>query len=755
VPVDVHIPIKLKVGPLDGSTDMAGLEGAVGNAVRRACEHSRREVLEPRGSRPLIIQQPRITFTSNSDPLDDTLRGEISKAIEAGLRTGIGESGIVQGAAATRTPAGASGQSVQEVVDRDRYDPAGGMYLVPVYDDGGNPRTFPVDDQNGSPSVGQGLPTEYEALARALEASDARNNGVPWNPAQHGYPGYYGSYTTPQGGETTQLIYLIRFSRQGNRLDPDDYQFGSIQIQSHIPRRENDRIVVGHSTRHLNGRLLRLENTRERVTREALISHLEGKMDPSDDRRRIAEAVADSMLANDGDSQVFWRLSGGTETLTMPGPEHLSSPVVFIVGPYRRADGTMTGGGGGADASRQGGSGQPGDGGGAGGGVVGGSGTGDHTVVGGPMGTGEAVEGEGTIWPYRATNGTPLVCEPFLGEPPVIWLKARQEEVERRMRYFNTILGVPYCGWAGQFCLNVAKTIGGRAHDIGVLSRLDEASTTVQTFADGGGNNGLVDIQPAVTPTLQYMRLLGRLARELSEFSNTLYDVYTHPANRHLVYANSDRDYEPDAVLWCVRFLAELNGEIINSCMWCFAETCRVILLQQLRSSAGFIAERRRRFAETKANFDAALDIMGSSIVRLQVLQRAIRFGPDPYIYEYIDSGRMGGHTIRQRRQTERLRNGDYIGEAIEQYVASIRVDRSLFDSIRSARIVRRGDRHVAVWKGRDWTTEDLDQARSLRRSLLNMADPLFYQVENFDLLIRRYQRDPDFTEYASFRTPP
>ena len=184
-------------------------------------------------------------------------------------------------------------------------------------------------------------------------------------------------------------------------------------------------------------------------------------------------------------------------------------------------------------------------------------------------------------------------------------------------------LEVEPCGYAGQFAVNAAKLIGGRAHAIGVVSANSSVTTRVQVRPNGDGNTGYSEITPGDAPELQYLQLLGDLVGEVIAFANLVTEVYLLPDNRELIFTTADHDYDPNPAGWALRMWGEFT--INESCMWLFAETCRVILLQQLRSSRTGIEGRRGRFESTLQMFNQKLDILGASVVKMTTLRRALR----------------------------------------------------------------------------------------------------------------------------------
>lgn len=349
---------------------------------------------------------------------------------------------------------------------------------------------------------------------------------------------------------------------------------------------------------------------------------------------------------------------------------------------------------------------------------------------------GSLPEGPERVRPGTDAPGEDVVCAAYEGEPALTALVSRQDALAQNMRRIARLLDVDECAHPGMFTLNCARAVAVRARGVGLASVRSPVTTQVAVRADGGGNNGFVDVRPGQAPEVKQLRILARAVALLRRLADDIVAAYQLAENAPLIRPHPGTP-GPQAAAWALRFLTDVHGVLSESCMHLYAETCRVLLLQQLRSSGAAIAQRRGPNAEeTLEHFARVLDILCGSAVKLLVLRRAVRHA------ERI--GAIG--TVREvlsRRQTRYHagdREYDYakpapIGEVNPQTLSEL-VD---------ARIERRGTGYAAVEGGRVWTPEDLERGILSRRTLVNQVDPLYFQVEDIERVFASAQGDPGF----------
>jgi hypothetical protein len=743
VGLHVHVPIRVRLHEPVGSPDVAELEAAVVRAGTRALETVRQEILEPRGPhRRVRVHHPPVVFAGRAggDALDERSRVAVAEAVARGLAEALPALAVVAGAA---TASRLTGQP-SEPIDRSRLRRGVGdqrrhsYYRLPFFDGGEVDVPAPEEEtEEIFPEPGSvfsrplpGVSISFlDALSLAWDAHVARH-GAKWDPALYGYPGYSGLIDV-DGKVQAGLVWFT----QVDKIRED----GSVANEDAAVRGQQMRLIevrpdgTGFVDRTLTPTIGYYELVR--TDQEATVESVDQRLaeiiakdpvaaGPLKDQS-VRRAYAIELMKGPPGQLLIYNLLGGPHDIISVLPSDLESPIRFVTaqmvaGSARRGPagtgGTGTGTGRGTGAGAASGEEQVGEG----------------AVVGGPLGTAAAV-GEGRLWPVDGPGGEPLICEPYLGEPRVEDLVEGGKELTDRINRLATLLEVPACGYAGRFALNCALAIGGRARGVGLASVQSTATTVVDMRPDGQGNNGWLDVRPGAAPELEYLRLLGRAVRDSSALANETYATYLKPANRHLVYKDEDRELEPDAAGWGVDFSPDFGEALTLACMHLYAETCRVLLLQQLRFSRASIRERReQRYDETLERFQDALDILGESAVVMSTLRMAVRHGRRVY-------------TTGSVREVLSVSETVYAGPEGYPYDLPPPIDSvppRMLELLADARIERRGTGWVAVHAGRDWTDDELAQALAARRGTLNAVDPLFLQVEDLDQLYRQSQGD-------------
>jgi hypothetical protein len=359
---------------------------------------------------------------------------------------------------------------------------------------------------------------------------------------------------------------------------------------------------------------------------------------------------------------------------------------------------------------------------------------------GGPLGGSTDGEGAGALWPSGPTGGEEWTCEPFDEERSLPDVARINPSVGQRlassMQRLARELDIPECDFAGHFAISAARAIGGIAHRIGLAARDNPGSTEVTVRPNGGGNNGVVDITPQQTPGLLYLRRLAGLVGDVLR-------------NGQMVQSSFDALGDGRAVeyttQWSISFLNELGDALEGSCAVLFAETCRVVLLQQLESTRLTLGHRSvAGLDDTVRHFESALGILGERIVAADLMQRALRradqlhrsgsareilSAPDPY------RRGPGQHTYG-------------VGGGYVPYVSPAITDGRRLALVEDAEVVgSHGSRRIS-WRDREWTAGDLDELKQLRRAFLNRIDPLFLQIEDLPAVHARVQRDGSARPY-------
>ncbi|MFW5845600.1 MAG: hypothetical protein ACOCXJ_05175 [Planctomycetota bacterium] len=714
----LHIPIRLRL-PSRGA-DWSAVQEGVGRAVARALERADRSLARHRPG--TLRRRPRAAVYRFADGAgDEDWQDRLRVAVDAGIAAALARADRSRGGGDQQRVGALDGATPGEAYDPQRHDTERGTYRLPFYDD--------PDGAVGTVAVPADPETRLAAVQRAIAIyptlTAARDQARQHAEAQGGRPGYLGTIRTSAQDIATGL-FVFDHPRAGSYTGYTWYLSRvDLERQAH----------EGRSVQRLQGQdgtgsLVAVPGAAE----AALIAYYTGLVAgneppvPEAAIRRFAREQARRGL------RVF-QMSAYNHSFPIISDLEIPVPIHFLSGPAvdHSAAGESGGSGTGSDSAAADGAGSGTDGGSGDGG-----GSGGRPRAGG---LGGGAQTGGRMWPTRGANGEALRCAPYLGEPHLDQLVEGGDRLRARMQEVQRALEIPkLCDWPGQYTINCASLIGGYAHSIGLVATDDPTPAKATVRPDGSGNHGVVDIQFTLTPHLRMLQHLAGIGPDVYSLGQRVYSVYTMPANRPLVCIDEDREH-PDAVAWGIRFLNAFPTRLEASYAVLYAETCRVLLLQQLRASARFIAERRENIDATEQAFAAALGVMGDAILRMQVLKRAIAFARFPYVHQQ-DAGRVGHHGGGTHLvQTERLRRGDFLGEAIVRRGAGL--DAAIFEPLDGARVVQEGGNWVVQWEGRSWDEDGLDQAIAFRRSLLNTVDPLFLQVEDLERLHRRFRRDP------------
>lgn len=342
-----------------------------------------------------------------------------------------------------------------------------------------------------------------------------------------------------------------------------------------------------------------------------------------------------------------------------------------------------------------------------------GGGDADRRQGGGPLG--EQGTESGSVWP-TFDGAEQMVCEPFEGEKALNELPlAVQERLRPLMEDLSRVLEADACKYAGNTAVALAHMIGARARGVGLAARSNPGRTTVTLHPDGGGNNGFVNIEQEDTPALGYLRALAGYLSDALLLGRAVASSYSDLGDDGAV------DYYQG---WSTDFLIALGDALVNSAALLFAETCRVIILQQLATTKDILHQRRHAgLDETVSHFESALGILGERIVSAELLQRAMR-----------RSRQLGvtGSAREILEQPSPIRNyHSYSRASYQPSILPPTTDEHLLALIDDAEITGDGYQREAVWLDRRWDHNQLNEFKQMRRAFLNRIDPLFLQIED------------------------
>lgn len=795
----VHVPIQVTLVEPVTAGELALLERTVGDACRTALQTARREFLDVRGTgRRIVVDRPDPVFTGRRPPQE--LRERAAQAIATGVAYGVTSSGLLRHSPApvTRTEAPPA-----EPFDASRVgeDEGGATYRVPSYDHGGEKvpvRFFHQRADDTRPTSLRPVAGRVLSLDEAAEVAWSEHlnrHGAVWNPQVHGHPGYAGliicngkqvqglvwvtgvtainpNGSLPQGSYSRycQELPLLQwqpapggstgFGRATMSAGPAPYYelvrtgrpatveeierfaaeiLDAARVPAHHPARRPG-VLHRYAEQMLSGATKPMALFEVRGGLHRMFALMEEATTPSPIRFATALPPAGSEGDRAGKAPAKPGKKPGPRPTPKaepkprtPKPKAATKPTPKAA-PKPRTEPTAKGkpkvkgdrAAGvpappkehGEDRRRR-------------------PGAGDDEATRARSGT-RSRAGAERAWPSSGIRGEQLVCAPYEGEPALTALPDGGDALARSMRRLSGLLDVDSCGFLGMFTLNCAKVIASRARGVGVSSVDSPVTTRVTVRPDGGGNNGFVDVRAGEATELTSLHVLAEAATLVRELADEVAATYQLPRNAALLRPHPGTP-GPQAASWTLHFLKDVRSALTDSCMHLYAETCRVLLLQQLRSSAAAIEQRSGPHArETVEHFTSVLDIMGGGVVKLLVLRTAMR---------HAERVRATG-TVREvlsKRETK-YRPG-YHEYDYEAPAPIGRVDPRTLRELDRARIERLGTVYTAVEGDRMWTPEALETDIHRRRALVNQLDPLFFQVEDLEEVFASAQHDPGFTQ--------
>ena len=743
MPLRVMHPVRVVIDSTMLDPARAGvLAEAVEAGVTRAARAGRDRVLAtlPAGTQ-ITVAAPETSWTGAAAHLSADRKAAVEGVIAGAIARALDAAGIAEGRWERAAPTG--DRRVAEAVDEGRFSAPLRRYVVPSYRGG----------HEAVPVTG-GADREHELEPVSVWASVTTENfterfWVALSEREHLWPtsGLLGALF--QRADGNYGVGAVRFPDQtvlpdfsfdrhlfprfedpaagGRRLDLDPSQVYRLRYSGDgsdagwvIPAHYRDGFLARAAQRHP-----RLPGQHPDDHRRSLMALVEDGL-----QARVAAAgkagVTSFLLLSAGSFSTLLQLVGQPDWVR-PGLDLVLLPLSDRVRP-RTAD-------------QEDGAGLPADAGDSTGGApAAGSGTATADPGGagaaGPPADGSGQAGQdprtGTVWPAIPLRGDPLFCAPFLGEPEAA-VAADGAVLLAWIRRLARQLQVPECEFAGQFALNCAAVIGARARSVGVRAIQSADTTDVSVRVDGSGNNGYVHVRPGDSAQLADLRLLARIGAELHEFARAVIDRYSRaPTGEQLRAAGS-------AGGWELRFLEALAAALGDAFEVVFSETCRVLLLAQLRSSARGIAGRQQAFPATLTVFTQSVDAFGPRIVQFSALRRALEHS--------IQMRRTG--TVREVLNTTTARpvpvgekhgnveNDDapipaepqFEGGRIEIAAPLQDYPEAVLAVIENLRVSGSRARRTVDFMGRTWTVEDLGGEINKRRSVLNHTDPLFFQI--------------------------
>jgi hypothetical protein len=760
------------------------IEEAVCIAAQRALASSAREALAPRGAYLAVrLNAPRLTWSGEAlGTVPGSQRDDLERRMKRAFETAAQAAGVLDGnSRLLETPAPLSGPFL-EPFDPGRYDEWADAYLVPAYDKGG--KTAQVKHKAKKEPVKMEEVEEWlilpegwyqkPALWRALTQLVVDRWGDPPDPP-YGYIWFESKGGKGRKGGGFRLLVVLG---DGSTLtSPFLGLFRTVNVTTTNGRksfeqedafpvpspgfmrflsRDDVATMMADETRTL---LRADESVQGQVSRDELSAQEEEQVRTRVERDMAVIQGAWIMEVSVSGIGTWW----GMTHKSLPGTVTLF-PISRTAKVAVKAKADKKTGVGGADVGpagagepgaeakgegkEKGGDGGEGGGGGAGGeGKAPGDGRGDGEAAGGDKGDGEGKgvsarggfvytgmegkPGDGALFPESHGRGRPRVCESFYGEPKIDELGPDGEEMKGLIDEIAYKLGIGSCAYAGNFCLAAAEALGGRAVAIGDAAMDSDAKGLIEPVKLDRAKLGSFRFVPTASVAIQFMRHFAEVTPRISALSQKISVTYVKP--QYTALFEGFRRNDPYG--WLRDFGSDLNGIMKDSLAALFITTCRILMMQYLRTSAVGLKQR--------------LDKIEGYAVLFEELVRSELMSEDE-LHRMLDALRAVSPDSNPLKELGREVYSSW-KSARSAFLNSFE-GRDPFEGIHATApgtIVygKNGTPGIQDSRGRIWSIEELEKALAVRRDTANSIDPLVAQVTGDPRLMGHFIAHPENTK--------
>ncbi|SCG52986.1 hypothetical protein [Micromonospora zamorensis] len=787
--ISVHVPVRIRLDARSVTERPAAVTDALGAALARALERSRREVVAPRGGylevRP---NPPEFRWTGAGG---ERVSPDDRRAFEARLRRRIDEV-ITAARLDPGLPAGVAAplsRPAAEVFDPQRMRHLLAVYRVPSYDDGGGAAEVPVDGDEPPSVTYQWLlrPVTYLASHFAELGREAvrQHGGLPSGTPQGVIARVVGSDGRPVWVvmvNTTpwSVLTFERFGETVFRAAPQPHFEVEERVPSPQPGTVQRRLVADRSalvamvdeelSADIRQRLRTAQPRGETTSVDEYQAQIERAVDAEVTRR------VDAILASVGGAvpTCLVVISIGGVSLLLVGTEETDKTLHWtgtanllpISAEQRPAappdpnappgggigDGTgsgtgtgsgsgvggATGAGGGTGAGTGSGPGDPtGSGTGPGGGGTGGDGSGGARRGGfvfDPSSPSAPPGAEGRRFPAVTGEHSEMrACAPFHGEPELAALGPDGDELRRLMDdiAFRLQMGEA-CRYPANFCLQAAAMLRGRAAAISLLVGASEREAFTRPVPQGSGGLGPLDFRPVASPAVQFLRHLAGVVPRLDHLAQLVMRRYSQPEH----FARVQGGWIDTSASWNLHFVQALSGAIKDAVGQLFVVGSQAMLVQLLLSSRTGIEARITHFDQYAPIFERLIVSQLTDYAELQGLrERLRRHEAARWTAEHTD---VGGGTLA----TVSMANPStaWYGAARAISSAFLATEAALSSPGAAGEIVERDsttrirDSHAVLW-----TLAEIEQALVIQRGEAEGIDPLVKQITDLPDVLARF----------------
>lgn len=361
--------------------------------------------------------------------------------------------------------------------------------------------------------------------------------------------------------------------------------------------------------------------------------------------------------------------------------------------------------------------------------------------------------GPGSIFP-RLGGGTPMVCAPFLdAEPTLDKLPTEAGRLRQLVAEIAERLDMMPCEYPATFCICAAATLSAHAAAVGAMA--DRSTTGALTLPPSGGrpgsggNMGHATFRPTVSRGIQLMRRLSQAAARIAALRRLIRRVYLNGEGR----AQIGGDFARNPVGWVLRFEEAVSPNMQEGVGTIFAQTCQIIMLQLLETSAQEITARKQNLRLYAPLFREVLirrlcDIGGLTALRDRLRAHEIARDAVSAFGTVTDRSLAHAGDIRATPGA----TGALALVALAAWATAAKGVADVFVSVHAPSyapgaameiIIEGGVAKIRDGHGLLWSREALDRAIVEQRGAAESIDPLIQQLADIPGTVDRFRADP------------
>lgn len=794
MPVDVHVPIRIRVDAEALRDRPEEVDEALAAALGRALAASRREVLDPRGGYVGVnLTPPQLRWTGAANLVEEDSKRTFEERVRAAIGVQARRARLLELALGAADAPPVLPKEIWERIDPARHHRLLKLYSVPAYQDEGNAEHIEfLDDPGGDKYIyeekwGEVLAEEdtderdkellEEAKRFAMIKKQTTSLGILYKVV--GAPEPLRKWQViiyDKDGKVEGAFYFKAFktyvfdSEKATppwREDTFDPPVGeAAAVVNALPKGLGGRIAL---VRSLDGQQIAADVRKYArqpsgapLTDDQLKSAVETEIKRraeqigKDQTRHVIVTLGPTRLSLffDAKTETHLKWNGKVRILPIfdqvkkvPEPERKVKPGTepkpgFATG--GASDGTRGEGGVGTIAGD--GSGETGED--SGEGIGEGEGRGEGAGSGKKKPNPKRARGGGKkglfsrecgvcmceeqdVWEriFGGPEGS-TVCQPFLGEPATKDIGGpAQGLIEKWIDEIAGKLSISSCYYPGQFCCHAAAAIHAQALGAAETGEVAPAGKN-KAAANGKGNVGPIDFEPAVAGTILRMRTLASCVPLISQLMNGIYILYT--SDDHICKMHGE--FRGNPIGWMLRFREWMTPAMQNAIGAMFTVSCRSLMLQLLANSKQEIQRRKTRFDTYAPIFERLMLLMlaePAELIELRSRLQKVEFAET--IENPKDAGDKALAAVAWATSADKL---------TQTFLAFDRVTRSSgakFEVVHENGIARIRDRHGVLW-----SMQELNNAIVTGRGAAEGIDPLVKQIVDLPDVFKRFKDNPN-----------